>query len=68
MKDPKEAKEIILFLQDREKYLALNMNKAELKANVETFRKIKLIPKGRDKNSPAAEGDEKSTSFKFELP
>ena len=68
MKDVNEAEELLLFLTDKEKYLQLKMQDTKLKTELKVMREINRIPKTTDRRIDKAETENKSTSFKFELP
>jgi hypothetical protein len=67
MRDPKKAKDLILFLEDEEKFLKLKNYQTEKDVKVSTLRKISLIPKGRERGSTETEDKSKET-FVFDLP
>lgn len=67
MKDPKKAKDLILFLEDEEKFLKMKMYKTEKDTTVNALRKIQLIPKGRERGGNPQEEDSKET-FRFDIP
>lgn len=66
MKDPKEAKEVILFLADKDKYLESKMAEVKNKTQVETFKTIKLTPTDRSKK--AGQEKEETVEIDFILP
>jgi hypothetical protein len=66
MQDPKEAQEVILFLADREKYLQSKMLETKRTTQVDTFKKISLLPK--DKAKKATSEEPTAEEFTFELP
>ena len=51
MQDPKEAKEVILFLADREAYLKTKMLETKKEVELTTFKKFNLI-KDKTKKAP----------------
>ena len=65
MQDPKEAKEVILFLADREAYLKTKMLETKKEVELTTFKKFNLI---KDKAKKAPQEEKTETEFTFEIP
>ena len=65
MQDPKEAKEVILFLADREAYLKTKMLETKKEVELTTFKKFNLI---KDKVKKAPQEEKTETEFTFEIP
>lgn len=65
MQDPKEAKEVILFLADRETYLKNKTLETKKEVELTTFKKFNLI---KDKEKKAPQEEKTETDFVFELP
>lgn len=68
MEDPKEAKEIIFFLMDREKYLQEKMKETKIQTQLQGMRVINRIPKTAEKKSTTEETVETKSGFTFDLP
>lgn len=65
MKDPEQAKDIIFFLTDKEKYLQLNGLDIKRKTNMGTMKTISIIPKDKIKKT-TTEIEEPKTGFAFD--
>lgn len=68
MEDPKEAKEIIFFLMDREKYLQEKTKETKIQTQLQGMRVINRIPKTTEKKNTTEENVETKTGFTFDLP
>jgi DNA-directed RNA polymerase subunit K/omega len=68
MEDPKEAKEIIFFLMERDKYLQEKMKETKVQTQMQNMRVINRIPKSSDKKNNTEDNTETKTGFTFELP
>lgn len=67
MKDPEQAKELIFFLADKEKYLQQKTLNTKIKTNAETMRTIKRVSQDREKK-PDSQEEERSSGFVFSVP
>lgn len=68
MEDPKEAKEIIFFLMERDKYLQEKMKETKVQTQMQNMRVINRIPKTTEKRNETGDNVETKSSFTFELP
>jgi hypothetical protein len=68
MEDPKEAKEIIFFLMERDRYLQEKMKETKVQTQMQNMRVINRIPKSSDKKNNTEDNTETKTGFTFELP
>lgn len=67
MKDPKEAAEIILFLNDKEAYLEAKLKEAKVEQHKKTRRVIKMLPTETKKKDTTTEQKQEENEFEFKV-
>ena len=67
MKDPKEAAELVLFLNDKEAYLEAKMKSTKIQEQKTTRRLFKMVPKEKGTATKENENENENSEFDFNV-
>ena len=68
MKDPKEAAELVLFLNDKEAYLESKLKNSKIQEQKKTRRLFKMVPKEKGTGSKENDTTNVDNEFDFKVP